>query len=96
MLCFGKKQASPYAGASRACWYGGRCVVLEYYAVGEHDVAHFADQSFGEAAGIVLVDEVVERHGEHEQAFVVSDFVGVGEGEVQSPSALKHVFVGGA
>ena len=96
MLCFGKNKQARMPGhrGLAGMLYGG--VVLEYYAVGEHDVAHFADQSFGEAAGIVLVDEVVERHGEHKQAFVVADFVGVGEGKVQSPSALKHLFVGGA
>ena len=71
-------------------------VALEYHAVGEHDVAHFAYQSFGEATLMVFVDEVVERHGEHEHVLPGVEFVGVGEGEVETPAAKKHVIVGGA
>ena len=69
---------------------------LEYYAGGEHDVADAAVETFEEAATVVLVEEVVEGHGEGEHVLVFVVTVGEGEGEVETPSALYHLIVEGA
>lgn len=67
---------------------------LEDDAVGEADVADFADHGAEVVGGIVLVEVVVEGHGEHEQGDAVAVVGMVGEAEVESPAIGEHVFVG--
>ena len=67
---------------------------LEHYAVGEHEVGDAAVKTFGHAAGVVVVEEVVEGHGEGEEVSLVAVAVGEGEGEVETQAALYHLFVG--
>lgn len=73
--------------------------LLEDDAVGEADVADFADHGAEVVGGVALVEEVVEGHGEHEQGDVVAAAGAVGEGavgeaEVEAPAVGEHVFVG--
>ena len=69
---------------------------LEDDAAGEHDVADAAVEAFEETAIVVLVEEVVEGHGEGDHALVFVVAVGEGEGEVEAPAALNQLFVEGA
>ena len=81
------------SGIPFAIWFSRG---LEDDAAGEHDVADAAVEAFEETATVVLVEEVVEGHGEGNHALVFVVAVGEGEGEVEAPAALDHGFVEGA
>ena len=62
-------------------------------ALGEHDVADAAVEAGEEVAGVVLVEEVVEGHGELDEGAVVVDDV-EGEGEVEAQAFGEHGLLG--
>ena len=66
---------------------------LEDDALGEHDVAEAAVHAGEEAAGVVLVEEVVEGHGELDDGAVIASDV-VAEGEVEAQAFGEHCLIG--